>query len=146
MMTHRVYLCGNGHEPKTGSPNLSGPAIFKPHHPPVLLPDCYRSIWPVSITVTQIDRTRPAQFVFPGSLAPRSPFPVTGAVPYKRSTDVTWRLSEPRSRGMVVVPPSAGFAKRNGARAFTIVLLPSSTRPVRQVAFSAFVPDRKSVA
>src|ERR1017187_6425718 len=86
------------------------------------------------------DRTRPAQFVFPGSLAPRSPFPVTGAVPYKRSTDVTWRLSEPRSRGMVVVPPSAGFAKRNGARAFTIVLLPSSTRPVRQVAFSAFVP------
>jgi hypothetical protein len=86
------------------------------------------------------DRTRPAQFVFPGSLAPRSPQPVTGADPTKRSTDVSWTLSEPRSRGMVVVPPSAGFAKRNGARVFTIVLLPSSTRPVRQVAFSAFIP------
>jgi hypothetical protein len=86
------------------------------------------------------DRTRPAQFVFPGSLAPRRPLPATGTDPAKRSTDVTWRLSEPRSRGMVVEPPSAGFAKRNGARVFTIVLLPSSTRPVRQVAFSAFVP------
>src|ERR1019366_7256625 len=86
------------------------------------------------------DRTRPAQFVFPGSLTPRRPLPATGADPTKRSTDVTWRLSEPRSRGMVVEPPSAGFAKRNGALVFTIVLLPSSTRPVRQVAFSAFVP------
>jgi hypothetical protein len=86
------------------------------------------------------DRTRPAQFVFPGSLTPRSPLPVIGADPAKRSTDVSWRLSEPRSRGMAVEPPSAGFAKRNGARVFTIVLLPSTTRPVRQVAFSAFVP------
>src|ERR1019366_2707229 len=65
------------------------------------------------------DRTRPAQFVFPGSLTPRSPLPVTGADSTKRSTDVTWKLSEPRSGGMVVVPPSAGFAKRNGARVFT---------------------------
>ncbi len=87
-----------------------------------------------------VDRTRTAQFVFPGSLAPRRPLPSTGAGPAKRSTDVSWRPSEPRSRGMAVVPPSAGFAKRNGARVFTIVLLPSSTRPVRQVAFSAFIP------
>jgi hypothetical protein len=41
---------------------------------------------------------------------------------------------------MAVAAPSAGFAKRNGARVFTIVLLPSSTRPVRQVALSAFIP------
>ena len=86
------------------------------------------------------DRTRPAQFVFPGSLAPRTPLPATGADPAKRSTDVSWRLSEPRSGGITVVPLSAGFAKRNGARVFTIVLLPSGTRPSRQVAFSAFIP------
>ena len=87
------------------------------------------------------DRTRPAQFAFPGSLTPRRPLPAPGADPTRRSTDVTWVPSEPRFRGMVVVPPSAGFAKRNGARVFSIVLLPSSTRPVRQVAFSAFVPQ-----
>ena len=86
------------------------------------------------------DRTRPAQFVFPGSLTPRGPAPASGADPTRRSTEVSWSRSEPRSRGMVVVPPYAGFAKRNGARVFTIVLMPSSTRPVRQVAFSAFVP------
>ena len=86
------------------------------------------------------DRTRRAQFVFPGSMTPRGPEPVVGANPAKRSTDVSWKLSEPRSRAMAVAPPSAGFAKRNGARVFSIVVLPSSTRPVRQVAFSAFVP------
>jgi hypothetical protein len=86
------------------------------------------------------DRSRPAQFVFPGSLAPRRPLPATGTQPGKRPTDVAWRLSEPRSSGMAVTPPAAGFAKRNGAHVFSIVVLPSSTRPVRQVAFSAFIP------
>ena len=85
-------------------------------------------------------RTRRAQFVFPGSVAPPNQRPVTGTHPGKRATDVSWRPSEPRSRGMAIEPPSAGFAKRNGAHVFTIVLLPSSTRPVRQVAFTAFIP------
>ena len=86
------------------------------------------------------NRTRRAHFVFPGSLAPRPQRPATGAQPAKRATDVSWRPVEPSSNGMAVLPPSAGFAKRNGARVFTIVLLPSSTRPVRQVAFRAFIP------
>jgi hypothetical protein len=42
---------------------------------------------------------------------------------------------------MAVVPPSAGFAKRNGAHLFTIALTPSITCPVRQVAFTAFIPQ-----
>ena len=42
---------------------------------------------------------------------------------------------------MAVLPPSAGFARRNGAHLFTIALTPTSTRPVRQVAFTAFIPQ-----
>jgi hypothetical protein len=83
---------------------------------------------------------RRAQFVFPGSLSPRRRRPAAGGQPARRATDVTWSVPEPRSRGMAVTPPSAGFARRNGAHVFTIVLLPSSTRPSRQVAFTAFVP------
>ena len=83
---------------------------------------------------------RRAQFVFPGSLTPRRRRPAAGGQPARRATDVTWSVPEPRSRGMAVTPPSAGFAKRNGAHVFTIVLLPTSTRPLRQVAFTAFVP------
>jgi hypothetical protein len=85
--------------------------------------------------------SRPAQFVFPGTLAPRSWRPASGGQPAKRTTDVSWMPSEPRSRAMAVPPPSAGFAKRNGAHLFTIVLTPTSTRPVRQVAFTAFIPQ-----
>ena len=41
---------------------------------------------------------------------------------------------DPRSRGrrgMAVVPPSAGFARRNGAHLFTLVLTPSLTSATR---------------
>ena len=86
------------------------------------------------------NRARRAQFVFPESLAPRPQRPAIGAQPAKRATDVSWRPVEPRSRDMAVRPPSAGFAKRNGAHVFTIVLRPSSTRPERQAAFTAFIP------
>src|ERR1019366_503021 len=44
-------------------------------------------------------RTRPAQFVYPGSLTPRSPLPVVAPDPSKRSTDVSWTLSERGSSG-----------------------------------------------
>jgi hypothetical protein len=98
------------------------------------------SRWPTRLPAVS-NGARPAQFVFPGSLAPRNQRPSTGAEPVKRTTDVTWKPSEPRSRGMAVLPPSAGFAKRNGAHLFTIAMLPSSTRPVRQVAFTAFIPQ-----
>jgi hypothetical protein len=84
---------------------------------------------------------RPAQFVFPGTLAPRHRRPAAGVQPATRTTDVSWRPSEPRSRGMAVVPPSAGFARSNGAHLFNIVLTPSSTSPVPQVAFTAFIPQ-----
>jgi hypothetical protein len=87
------------------------------------------------------NRTRPAQFVFPGSLAPRNVQPATGAHPARRTTDVSWRPSQPHSSGMAVLPPSAGFAKRNGAHLFSIVLMPSSTRPARHVAFTPFIPQ-----
>ena len=96
--------------------------------------------WPTCLP-TVADGTRPAQFVFPETLPPRNRRPADCAQPSKRSTDIAWKPSEPRSRGMVVVPPSAGFAKRNGAHLFTIALTPSSTRPVRQVAFTAFIPQ-----
>ena len=89
---------------------------------------------------TVANGARPAQFVFPGSLAPRHRLPATGGWPAKRTTDVSWRPSEPRSRGMAVLPPSAGFARRNGAHLFALALTPTSTRPVRQVAFTAFIP------
>ncbi len=85
--------------------------------------------------------TRPAQFVFPETLPPRNRRPAAGAQPSRRSTDIEWKPSEPRSSAMVVLPPSAGFAKRNGAHLFTLAMTPSSTNPVRQVAFTAFIPQ-----
>lgn len=83
---------------------------------------------------------RAAQIVFPGTLAPRNRRPVTGGQPAQRTTDVSWMPTEPRSRGMAVLPPAAGFARRNGAHLFTLVLTPTSTLPARQVAFTAFIP------
>jgi hypothetical protein len=85
--------------------------------------------------------SRPARFIFPGTLAPRNSRPAQGARSSKRTTDVSWRPSEPRSRGMAVLPPSAGFAARNGAHLFTINLTPSVARPVQHVSFTAFVPQ-----
>ena len=87
------------------------------------------------------NRTRAAQFVFPGTLAPRNRRPASGARPATRTTDVSWRPLEPRSKGMAVLPPAAGFAQRNGAHLFTITLTASTTHPVRQVAFTAFIPQ-----
>jgi hypothetical protein len=83
---------------------------------------------------------RHAQFVFPGSLTPHRRRPAAGVQPARRASDVSWSVPEPHSLGMAVAPPSAGFARRNGAHVFSIVLLPSTTRPSRQVAFNAFVP------
>jgi hypothetical protein len=96
--------------------------------------------WPTCLP-TIADGTRPAQFVFPETLPPRNRRPADCAQPTKRSTDIAWKPSEPRSRGIAVLPPSAGFAKRNGAHLFTLAMTPSSTRPVRQVAFTAFIPQ-----
>ena len=42
---------------------------------------------------------------------------------------------------MAVLPPSAGFAARNGAHLFTIWLTPIDCERRRQVAFTAFVPQ-----
>ena len=83
---------------------------------------------------------RHAQFVFPGSLTPRRRRPAAGVQPARRASDVCWIVPEPHSSGMAVAPPSAGFAQRNGAHVFSIVVLPSTTRPSRQVAFTSFVP------
>jgi hypothetical protein len=85
--------------------------------------------------------TRPAQFVFPGTVAPRKRGPATGGQPAKRSTDVSWKPAEPRSKGMAVAPTAAGFAARNGAHVFTLAMRPTSSIPERQVAFTAFVPQ-----
>jgi hypothetical protein len=42
---------------------------------------------------------------------------------------------------MAVLPPSAGFARRNGAHLFTIALSPSTMRTAQHVAFTAFIPQ-----
>ena len=84
---------------------------------------------------------RPAKFVFPGALTPRNRRPAHGSESSKRSTDISWKPSEPRSRAMAVLPPSAGFAARNGAHLFTINVTPSTARPVQHVAFTAFIPQ-----
>jgi hypothetical protein len=42
---------------------------------------------------------------------------------------------------MAVLPPSAGFAARNGAHLFTINVTPTTARPIQHVAFSAFIPQ-----
>jgi hypothetical protein len=83
---------------------------------------------------------RPAQFVFPGTLAPPRPRPANIAHPAKRTTDLSWKPAEPQSRGMALRPPAAGFGERNGAHLFNIVMTPSSQDSVQQVAFTAFVP------
>jgi hypothetical protein len=87
------------------------------------------------------DGARPAKFVFPGTLTPRNRRPAHGSEVSKRTTDISWKPSEPRSRAMAVLPPSAGFAARNGAHLFTINVAPSTTRPVQHVAFTAFIPQ-----
>ena len=96
--------------------------------------------WPTCLPAVP-DGTRPAQFVFPETLPPPNGRPASGAQLSRRSTDVEWRPSEPRSRGMVVLPPSAGFAKRNGAHLFSLAMTASSSWPERQVAFTPFIPQ-----
>jgi hypothetical protein len=87
------------------------------------------------------DGTAPARFVFPGTLAPRNRRAANGDHPVHRTADIMWKPSEPRSKGMAVVPPSAGFARRNGAHLFRLSLSPTLTNATRQVAFTAFVPQ-----
>jgi hypothetical protein len=87
------------------------------------------------------DGARPAQFVFPGTVTPRNGRPAHGSQVSKRTTDISWKPSEPRSRAMAVLPPSAGFAARNGAHLFTINVSASAARPVQHVAFTAFIPQ-----
>ncbi len=105
----------------------------------------YRDLWvgisTVRTCLPTIDGAmRPAQFVFPVTVTPPKRQPANAAQPAKRTTDLSWRPSEPRSRGMAVRPPAAGFAGRNGSHLFSIALTPSSTRSVHQVAFTAFIP------
>ncbi|MEO8593807.1 MAG: hypothetical protein ABI759_10840 [Candidatus Solibacter sp.] len=85
-----------------------------------------------------------AQFVIPGSVAQRRRNPPNGASPVKRSTDVAWRVAEPQSKKMAVLPETAGFAKRNGAHLFPLVLSPTTKEMERQVAFTAFIPQEPS--
>ncbi|MEO8369661.1 MAG: hypothetical protein ABI806_10700 [Candidatus Solibacter sp.] len=86
-------------------------------------------------------QTRRAQFIYPGSVEHRRRQPAKGTSPSKRHTDIEWRVTEPRSRGMAVEPPPAGFSRRNGAHLFTLVLLPTTREGARQELFKAFVPQ-----
>ncbi len=81
---------------------------------------------------------RAAQFVFPGTVAPRLGPPLTGDQPAKRTTDVLWKPADPRPGWIAVVPPSAGFARRNGTH-LRIAMTPTSTRPAQQVASATFL-------
>jgi hypothetical protein len=85
--------------------------------------------------------TRPARFTFPGALTSRTRPPAHSSHASNRTTDISWKRSEPRSRAMAVLPPSAGFAARNGAHLFTINVTPTTARPIQHVAFSAFIPQ-----
>jgi hypothetical protein len=133
----------------SGWPQAPG-ALVWPRTPRRVLPeihDCtvrYRNlgvgIWTLRACLPAVGGAmRRAQFVFPGTLAPRKRQPATAAPPAKRTTDLSWRPAEPQSRGMAVAPPAAGFAERNGAHLFRLAVMPSSTRSVRQVAFTAFL-------
>jgi hypothetical protein len=82
-----------------------------------------------------------AQFVFPGSVAPRNRRLADGPPPAQRTSDISWKPSEPISRRMAVEAPLSGFARRNGAHLFSLVLSASTSSPLRQVALSAFVPS-----
>jgi hypothetical protein len=123
-----------------------------PHSPHRISPDChdttadYRNLQ-VAISkwrtcLPGVSNEAPAaRFVFPGTLAPRNRRASHGSDPGHRTTDIMWKPPEPRSRGMAVLPPSAGFARRNGAHLFTLTLTPTLTSATRQVAFTAFVPQ-----
>jgi hypothetical protein len=82
-------------------------------------------------------RTR---FVFPGALAARNRRPAAAPDAAARASDISWRPSDPQSKGVVVLPPVAGFARRNGAHLFALPLSLSSTNPAPQVSFKGFVP------
>jgi hypothetical protein len=134
------------------SPAPSSAALVWPRTPRSVSPDRrnsspdYRNLqigiakWRVRLPEVA-DGARPAKFVFPGALTPRNHRPAHGSESSKRSTDISWKPSEPRSRAMAVLPPSTGFAARNGAHLFTINVTPSTTRPVQHVAFTAFIPQ-----
>jgi hypothetical protein len=134
------------------SPPPSSGALVWPRTPRRISPDRHDSVpacrsLEIGITKWRIrlpeaaDGARPAQFVFPGAVTPRNRRPAHGSRPSNRTTDISWKPAEPRSRAMAVLPPSAGFAARNGAHLFTINLTPSTTRPVQHVAFTAFIPQ-----
>jgi hypothetical protein len=99
------------------------------------------SNWPTCLPEVT-GESHKARFVFPGTLAPRNRRASHGPTPIQRTSDVTWRpSSEPRSKGMAVLPPSAGFARRNGAHLFSLPLSPTTTNATSQVTFTAFVPQ-----
>ncbi len=134
----------------TRTPLSSG--LVWPRTPHRISPDChdtsadYRNLevaiskWRTCLPGV-VNATHAARFVFPGTLAPRNRRAANGSDPTHRTTDINWRPSEPRSRGMAVLPPSAGFARRNGAHLFTLALIPTVTSATQQVAFTAFVPQ-----
>jgi hypothetical protein len=94
------------------------------------------------VTVPDVPaRARAAQFDFPGTLAPRNRRPAAGPKPESRTTDMTWRPSDPRSFGIALVPPPTGFMHRNGSHLFALQLAATSTNSLPHVAFKAFVPQ-----
>jgi hypothetical protein len=95
---------------------------------------------PVRLPVVAPEMRR-AQFEYPESVEQRKRQPVNVGSSAQRHTDIEWRIAEPRSKGMAVTPPAAGFARRNGAHLFTLVLLPATAEVARLEAFKAFVPQ-----
>jgi len=82
-----------------------------------------------------------ANLIYPGGIPPRNRKPLPGSEPGKRSQDINLKAQDPTTRGIAVIPEAAGFAKRNGARFFTLALHPTSTLGIKQVASTAFKPQ-----
>jgi hypothetical protein len=82
---------------------------------------------------------REAQFIYPGALTAGERKPLSRGLPPSRTSDVPWMISEPNPGRIGILPPSAGFARRNGVHLCTLRLTPTATNSAQHVAFRPFI-------